>query len=96
MMKGVIVVTDSEAMQGFERALVEGGYGFTVIPTVWGRGRTGLKAGDRVHPGASSLLFAVVPEERLAETTALVKRVRDGEGVPLETRVFVLDVDEVA
>ena len=65
-MKAVVVITDSEAMRTFERAFVEsGGRGFTIVPTLVGRGRTGLKAGDRVHPGASSLLFTVLAEDQV-------------------------------
>ncbi len=95
-MKAVVVITDSEAMPAFERALVEGGRGFTTIPTVWGRGRSGLKTGDRIHPGASSLLFTIVAEAELAETAALIARVRDSQGLSAETRVFVTTMDEIA
>ncbi len=94
-MKAVVVITDSEAMPGFERALVEAGRGFTTIPTGWGRGRSGLKAGDRIHPGASSLLFTIVAEAELAATAALITGVRDSQGLSDETRVFVTPVDEI-
>jgi nitrogen regulatory protein PII len=94
--KAVIVITDSEAMHDFERALLEQGHhGFTVLPTVWGRGRTGLKGGDRIHPGASSLLFSVVPDSALDATLTLLRAVRDSEGVPDETRIFTTSMDEV-
>jgi hypothetical protein len=47
--KVVVVITDSEAMKAFERAFVEsGGRGFTILPTLVGRGRAGLKTGDRM------------------------------------------------
>lgn len=96
-MKAVVLITDSEAMRDFERALMEASdRGFTVVPTVWGRGRSGLKAGDRIHPGASSLLFTVLPEEALSETLALLRRVREDSGAPEETRLYVTDIDEIA
>ena len=95
-MKAVVLITDSEAMGGFERALMEASdRGFTVVPTVWGRGRSGLKAGDRIHPGASSLLFSVLPEDDLPATLALLRRVREESGTPEETRLYVTDVDEI-
>ena len=62
-MRMLLVITDLDAMKEFERALLEGGErGFTVAPRVYGRGKSGMHAGDRVHPGASSMLFTVVPE----------------------------------
>ena len=65
-MKAVVVITDSDAMEAFERAFLESGdRGFTIMPTVAGRGKTGLKTGDRVHPGGSSLLFTVLADRDL-------------------------------
>ena len=41
-MRAVIVITDSAAMPTFERAFVEGGQAFTLLPEVVGAGRTGV------------------------------------------------------
>jgi hypothetical protein len=91
-----MVVTDSEALGEFERAFVtEGSRGFTVIPKVWGRGRSGLRAGDRVHPGGSSLLFSVVPDDDLPAALAFVKEVRDRARAGETTRIYVAPVEEV-
>ena len=94
MSKAVIVATDSTAMPAFERALLEADRGFTVIPEVVGSGRTGLKTGDRVHPGGSSLLLAVVPGESWTAVQALLRRVRDEAGVAESTRFFAFDAEE--
>jgi hypothetical protein len=94
MKKAVVVVTDSEAMTAFERALFESEVGFTVVPGIIGSGRTGLKTGDRVHPGASSLLFTVVPADKWKAVQALLRRVRDEAGVAEATRFFVFDAEE--
>jgi hypothetical protein len=92
----LVVVTESDALPAFERALLESGdRGFTVVPRVWGRGRSGMHAGDRVHPGGSSLLFLVVPEEDLASTQDLLRRVRDQEGVADRTKMFVVPAAEI-
>ena len=96
MSKGVIVMTDSEAMPAFERALIEADRGFTVIPDTIGSGRSGLKTGSRVHPGASSLLLAVVPEDRWSAVQSLLRRVRDEAGVREATRFFAFDAEEFA
>jgi hypothetical protein len=96
-MKAVVVITDSEAMKAFERAFIESGdRGFTIVPTVLGRGKTGLKAGDRIHPGGSSLLFTVLAEPEVDGTLAFLRRVRDAAGVRDQTKLYVAPVDEVS
>jgi hypothetical protein len=93
----LLVVTDSEALAEFERAfLTDARRGFTVVPKVWGRGRTGLRAGDRVHPGGSSLFFTVVEDDDLAGAIAFVKDVRDRARAGETTRIYVTPVEEVA
>ena len=94
-MKAIVVITDSDAVLAFERAFLEcGERGFTVIPTVWGRGQTGLKAGDRVHPGGSSLQFTVVPDADAQPALDFVRGVRDRTGVAEATKIFVAGVEE--
>ena len=95
-MRAVVVITDSDAIRDFERAFLEAGNrGFTILPAVLGRGRTGLKTGDRIHPGASSLLFSVVSEDEAPEVLEFVKGVRDRAGVVESTKIYFAPVDEV-
>jgi hypothetical protein len=94
-MKAFVVLTDSDAMPAFERAFLEAHHGFTVIPGAIGSGRTGFKAGDRVHPGGSSLLFAVAGEGEREGIAALLRRVRDEAGVADATRLYTFDVEEL-
>jgi hypothetical protein len=92
----LVVVTDSDAMPAFERALIESGdIGFTVVPTVWGRGRTGVHAGDRVHPGGSSLLFLVASRHDVEAAAEVLRGVRDRENVAETTRMFAVEAAEV-
>lgn len=94
-MKAIVVITDAEAIHAFERAfIVDGSRGFTIVPRVWGSGKTGLKAGDRVHPGGSSLLFSVVPDADGAATVEFVHQVRDQAGVAAATKLYVVEVEE--
>lgn len=94
-MKAIVVITDSDAIPAFERAFLESGdRGFTVVPTVWGRGKTGLKTGDRVHPGGSSLLFTVVADQEQDAVLAFVREVRDRAGVRELTKIYVTGVEE--
>jgi len=96
-MKAIMLVTDSEVMREYERALVgQGHYGFTVVPAVEGSGRHGLKTGDRVHPGASSLLLTVVGEQAAPPLLSLLRRLRDEKGYGEVTRLWTFDAEEVA
>ncbi len=96
-MKAILLITDSEAMREFERVLVaEGHHGFTVMPAVAGSGRRGLKTGDRVHPGSSSLLLTVVGDRELAPMLELLRGVRERVGGPEASRLWSFSVDEVA
>jgi len=95
-MKAVVVVTDSEAVRELEGAcLTSPTRGFTVVPNVWGRGRSGLHTGDRVHPGGTSILFTVVPEAELEAAVANLRAARDRAGVADVTKMFVFDAQEV-
>jgi hypothetical protein len=95
-LKAVVVITDSEAMLAFERRFLEDGQrGFTIIPTSMGRGKTGLKAGDRVHPGASSLLFTMVEDGEVDETLSFLKRVREAARAEQVTKIYVAAAEEV-
>jgi hypothetical protein len=88
-MRAFVVITDSEAMPAFEAAFLESGdRGFTIVPKVVGRGRSGLKMGSRVHPGGSSLLFTVVPEAEAVATARFLHDVRDRSGAREQTKIF--------
>jgi hypothetical protein len=93
-MKAIMIVTDSEAVPAFERAMAERHRGFTVLQAVLGSGSSGLKAGDRVHPGTSSLVFTVLPKDEWKTVQALLRRVRDEAGVTEATRFFAFDAEE--
>jgi len=94
-MRGFVVITDSEAMPAFEAAFLENGdRGFTIVPKVVGRGRTGLKMGSRVHPGGSSLLLTVVPDAEAETTARFLRETRDRAGAAEQTKIFALLVDQ--
>jgi nitrogen regulatory protein PII len=96
-MKAIMLVTDSEVMREYERALVGHGHsGFTVVPAVEGSGRHGLKTGDRVHPGASSLLLTVVSEQAAPPLLSVLRRLRDEKGYGEVTRMWTFAAEEVA
>jgi hypothetical protein len=96
-MRLLVVITDSEVMKAFERGFLQSGdRGFTIVPRVIGRGRTGLRAGDRVHPGGLSLLFTAVPEADQEATLAFLRGIRDQAGATGSTKMFALPVEDVS
>ena len=97
IMKAIMLVTDSEAMREYERVLIgEGHHGFTVVPAVEGSGRHGLKTGDRVHPGSSSLLLTVVGEPDAPPLLQALRRARDDGSYGGITRIWSFTAEEVA
>ena len=92
-MKAIMIVTDSEAVPAFERALSEEREGFTVVRAAVGSGREGLKAGDRVHPGSSSLIFTVMTEGEEVRTLDALRQARDAAGYADRTRMWAFDVE---
>ena len=94
-MKAVVVITDSAALPVFEKGfLTAEGRGFTLIPELLGRGLTGVKAGNRVHPGSSSLLLTVVEDADLDSTLTFVRRLRDEAGMAEATKIYVMPAEE--
>ncbi len=91
-----MLVSDSEAMREFERVLIGAGHqGFTVLPALAGSGRHGLRTGDRVHPGGSSLLLTVVAEADEKPLLQTLRRLRDERGWGEVTRMWSFAADEV-
>ena len=95
-MKMVMVVADAahvEAVCNDLRTL--GAPGCTMLPVLEGHGRTGVHAGDRLHPGALVTLFTVAEDDLAVKLfDGLVAR-RDAAGDTV-TRLFVLPVERQA
>ncbi len=95
-MRMLLVVTEPDAVREMERALLAGGHhGFTVVPNAWGSGRSGLHTGDRVHPGGTSVLFSVVPDEAVEGVVASIRQARDRAGAGQVTRIFSVPAEEM-
>ncbi len=93
-MKMLVLVTDSEYEPHCMTTLKEKGVeGYTVIPDVFGAGRTGLKMGDRVHPGASVVVFAAVPDEAVPDLMECIRQCVDDRKLCASTHAWVLPVE---
>ena len=92
-MKMILAIADAAragAMRGDLATL--GAPGYTELPVIEGAGRTGVHAGDRVHPGALVAFLTVVEDAKAnAMFDELLKR-RDGAGDAV-TKFFLLPVE---
>jgi hypothetical protein len=96
-MRMLVVVTDPEAVREIERDLLARGHtGFTVVPNAWGSGRSGLHTGDRIHPGGTSVLFTVVPQQEAEGVATLIRNARDRAGAAETTRIFAIPAEDVS
>ena len=93
-MKMLFLVTDSEYEPNCLSALKdEGVTGYTVIPEVYGYGSSGAKMGDRQHPGASVLVFAVVPDDSAQKFVDAINRCVKEEKLCESTHAWILPVE---
>jgi hypothetical protein len=92
-MKMVLGVVDAARVDAMRRVLHESGVpGYTELPVVEGVGRTGIHAGDRVHPGALVTLFTIVDDEASPALFEKLVRHRDATGDRI-TRFFIVPVE---
>jgi hypothetical protein len=93
-MKMLFLVTDSEYEPHCMAMLRERGVeGYTVLPDVVGAGKTGIKMGDRVHPGASVVVLAVVPDESVPGLLEGIGRCKRENKLCESTHAWVLPVE---
>lgn len=65
-MRMVMIIVESRYKERVEAALAAQQIeGYTEVPTVYGRGRSGMRLGSRAFPETSSLLFTVVESEQV-------------------------------
>ena len=93
-MKMLFLVTDSEYEPHCMTTLKEKGVtGYTVIPDVLGAGKSGLKMGDRVHPGASVVVIAVVPDDAVSDLMACIRGCIQENKLCASTHAWTIPID---
>jgi nitrogen regulatory protein PII len=93
-MKMLFLVTDSEYEPHCMNTLKEKGVSaYTLIPEVFGSGRSGAKMGDRVHPGASVAVIAVIPDDSVDEVMACIKQCIADSRLCESTHAWILPVE---
>jgi nitrogen regulatory protein PII len=95
-MKLVMMMADAARLDTVKADLAQlGAPGYTVIPVAEGAGRTGVRSGDRVHPGALAVVM-VIEEDAAAGRLfdEMVKR-RDHHADDV-SRLFLIPVERQA
>lgn len=89
----ILMVADASEVDSLRGVLRDAEVpGYTELPVVEGAGRTGVHAGDRVHPGSLVMLFTVVEDETATPLFERLVRRRDAAGDRV-TRFFVLPIE---
>jgi len=95
-MKMLLVLADAARFDDVKEDLIElGAAGYSALPVIEGSGRTGLHAGDRVHPGGLVSVFAVAEDAAADRMFDEMVRRRDAADDRV-TRLFVLPVERQA
>jgi hypothetical protein len=95
-MKLILIAADANRLDVIRADLhALGASGYTTFPVLEGAGRTGVHAGDRVHPGALVGLFVVEADERATALFDELVRRRDAAGDTL-SRMFLVPVERQA
>jgi len=91
-MRMLMLIVESRHMEKVEAALAEQKVdGYTEVPNVHGRGRTGMRLGSRAFPETSSLLFTVVNDDRVEPILAALDRACPDCRPGLHTVVWAVD-----
>ena len=84
-MKLMMIVVDADRGPDVEDVLHEARVaGYTELPTVLGKGDTGMKQGTRAYPGSSSMYLVAVPvpqAEAIVGRLAVLQAEHPGEGL---------------
>ncbi len=71
--------------------------GYTEIPMAFGEGKSGKKLASRLHPGANSIVFSIIDDDRLDPIKADLMQTcaaKTDENCPKPIHIAVLKVEE--
>lgn len=95
-MKLVMFYADANRLDAVRQDLAElHAPGYTVLPVVEGGGRTGVHAGDRVHPGALALVMVIAEDAAADHLFDELARRRDADGDHM-SKLFLMPVERQA
>ena len=95
-MKLLMIVVNSDHKDDVERILdAEAHAGYSEVPTVLGKGRTGKKKGNRAFPGSSTLYFTAIEGDTCEGLCDELKTLQNKAGPEEGLRVFTLEAEMV-
>ena len=95
-MKLLLVFVDADHAPDVERILESSDVsGYSELPNVLGKGKTGRKLGTRAFPGSSVLYFAVLPEGDCAGLCDRLHALQTEKGPEEGLKAYVLETTEV-
>jgi hypothetical protein len=95
-MKMILMMADAARWPAIREELNDlGAPGYSAIPVLEGAGRTGVHAGDRVHPGGLVAVFIVEPDAEAGRLFDALTRRRDDAGDRV-SRLYLLPVEREA
>jgi nitrogen regulatory protein PII len=95
-MKLVAMIADAARLDTIRADLDAIGVpGYTVMPIAEGHGRTGVHAGDRIHPGALALVLVIEEDARANRVFEELLTRRDARGDAI-SRLFLSPVERMA
>jgi nitrogen regulatory protein PII len=94
--KMILMMADATRVDAVRRDLAAlGAPGYTVLPVAEGGGRTGIHAGDRVHPGALALVMVAEEDDKAERLFEELAKRRNAHG-DLLSRLFLMPVERQA
>ena len=98
-MKLLMIILDESVKDEVESVLERHGVnGYTEIPMVLGEGLSGKKLSSRLHPGANSIVFTIIDDDKLVEIRAALLATCSGRasdpGCPKPIHIAILKVEE--
>lgn len=75
------------------KMLFKGIAGYTIIPNVFGVGKSGAKMGDRYHPGASVLIMSAIEDYKIPEVIACINSCIESRKLCETTHAWVLPIE---
>lgn len=95
-MTALMIFVDADRARDVERLLeVRDLPGYTEIPNVLGKGRTGRKLGTRAFPGSTTLYFTVAPRPEGEGLVRALRELRDSRGPAEGLKVYAFNSEEL-
>ena len=95
-MKLLLIFVDADHAADVQRLLEASDVaGYSELPNVLGKGKTGIKRGNRAYPGSSTLYFVALPEGDCGALCDGLHTLRGTKGPEEGLKAYIMDTTEV-